>query len=112
MVSNPSLAGWGSTLSKRQILDSSKQKEFEYDNFEFYENGRKFSKWVENTVVKGEIAQRTCTADTQNQGLFGKGIDEFGPCAIPCNIIISLLRTSLKLLTLYYKNHRQKDWQT
>ena len=42
------------------------------------------SKWEENTVGKGEIArdeqfllfplcfQNTCTADTKNQGLFGK----------------------------------------
>ena len=42
-------------------------------NFKFDENGRKFSKWVENTVRKGEIAryeqfllfpqcfQQTCT---------------------------------------------------
>ena len=44
--------------------------------FSFDENGRKFSKWVENTVGKGEIAcyeqfllfpqcfQKPCTADT------------------------------------------------
>ena len=43
--------------------------------FQFDENGRKFSNWVENTVGKGEIAgykqflvfpqcfQKTCTAD-------------------------------------------------
>ena len=30
-------------------------KEFADDNFKFDENGRKFSKWVENTVGKGEI---------------------------------------------------------
>ena len=41
---------------KRQILDISKLKEFADDNFKFNENGRKFSKWVENTVGKGEIA--------------------------------------------------------
>ena len=40
------------TLSQRQILDSSKLKEFADDNFKFDENGRKFSKRVENTVVK------------------------------------------------------------
>ena len=40
---------------KRQILDSSKLKEFADDNFKFDENGRKCSKWVENTVGKGEI---------------------------------------------------------
>ena len=37
-------------------LDSSKLKEFADNNFNFDENGRKFSKWVENTVRKGEIA--------------------------------------------------------
>ena len=48
---------------------------FADDNFKFYGNGRKFSKQVENTVGKGEIAcykqfllfpqcfQETCTAD-------------------------------------------------
>ena len=46
------------------------------DNFKFDENGKKFSKWVENTVGKGEIArheqflllpqcfQKTCTSNT------------------------------------------------
>ena len=60
---------------KHQILDSSKLNELTDDNFELYENGRKFSKWKENTVGKGEIArhkqfllfpqcfQKTCTAD-------------------------------------------------
>ena len=62
-------------FSKRQNLDSSKLKEFADDNFGFDENGRKFSKTVENTVGKGEIArdeqfllfpqsfQKICTAD-------------------------------------------------
>ena len=61
---------------KQQILDPSKLKEFAEDNSKFDENGRKLSKWVENTVGKGEIAhyerfllfpqcfQKTCTADT------------------------------------------------
>ena len=61
---------------QRQILDSSKLKEFADDNFKFHKNGRKFSKQVENTVGKGEIAryeqfvlfpqcfQKTCTVDT------------------------------------------------
>ena len=64
------------TLPKQQILDFSKLKEFAGDNFKFDDNGRKFSKHVENTVGKGEIAcykqfllfprcfQWTCTADT------------------------------------------------
>ena len=50
--------------------------EFADDNFRFGENGREFSKWVENIVEKGEIAcyeqflffpqffQKTSTADT------------------------------------------------
>ena len=41
---------------KQQILDPLKLKEFADDNFEFDENGRKFSKWLENTVGKGKIA--------------------------------------------------------
>ena len=61
---------------KRQILDSSKLKEFADDNMKFYENGRNFSEMNENAVGKGEIArceqfllfpqcfQETFTADT------------------------------------------------
>ena len=61
---------------KRQILDSTKLKEFADDNFKFDENGGKSSKRIENTVGKGEIAryeqfllfpqcfEKTCTADT------------------------------------------------
>ena len=45
------------TLSKQQILDSFKLKEFADDNFKFDENGRKFSKRVENTLGKGENAR-------------------------------------------------------
>ena len=41
---------------KRQILNSSELKEFAEDNFNFGKNGRKLSKWVENTVGKEEIA--------------------------------------------------------
>ena len=63
-------------FSKRQLFDASKPKEFADDNFQFDENGRKFSTRVENTVDKGEIAryeqfllfpqcfQKTCTAET------------------------------------------------
>ena len=53
---------------------TSKMKEFVDDIFKFDENGRKLSKWVENTVTNREIAcyeqflrfpqrfQKTCTA--------------------------------------------------
>ena len=57
------------------------QTERVYRRHEFDENGRKFSKHVENTVGKGEIAryeqlllfpqgfQKTCTADKGRPGL-------------------------------------------
>ena len=43
-------------ITRWQILDSSKLKEFADDNFKFAENGWKLSKRIENTVGKGEIA--------------------------------------------------------
>ena len=42
---------------KRQIVDSSKLREFADDNFKFGENDGKFFKWLENTMGKGEIAR-------------------------------------------------------
>ena len=60
---------------KRHILDSSKLKEFVDDNFKFDKIGSKFSKRVENTAGRGEIAryeqfllfpqcfQKTCAAN-------------------------------------------------
>ena len=44
-------------ITRQQILDSSKLKEFADNNFKFDENGRKLSKQVENTMGKGEIAR-------------------------------------------------------
>ena len=41
---------------KWQILDTFKLIESADNNFKFDENARKFSKWVENTVGKREIA--------------------------------------------------------
>ena len=61
---------------KQQILDSSKLREFADNNFKVDKNGRKFSRRVDNTAGKGEIARyeqfllfprcfdKTCTADT------------------------------------------------
>ena len=40
-------------ITRRQILYSSKLKEFADNNFKFDENGRKLSRQVENTVGKG-----------------------------------------------------------
>ena len=44
-------------LPDNKILDWSKLKQIEDDIFIFDENSRKFSKRVENTVGKGEIAR-------------------------------------------------------
>ena len=75
------------TLSKTTSFELFQtQKEFADDNAKFDENGRKFSKRVENTAGKGEIARyeqfllnpqcflKTCAANSKNQGLFGKGL--------------------------------------
>ena len=43
-------------LPDDKILDWSNLKQFADNNFKFYENSRKFSKRVENTVGKEEIA--------------------------------------------------------
>ena len=43
-------------LPDNKILDWSKFKQIEDDIFKFDENSRKFSRRVENTVGKGEIA--------------------------------------------------------
>ena len=44
-------------LPDDKILDRSKQKQSADDNFKFDENSRKFSKRVDDTVGKGEIAR-------------------------------------------------------
>ena len=44
-------------IHRQQILDSSKLRELADHNFKVDENGRKFSKRVENIVGKGEIAR-------------------------------------------------------
>ena len=68
--------GQASPFPNRQILESSKLKDFADNTFNFDESGRIFSKRVENTEGKGEIARseqfllspqcfrETCTADT------------------------------------------------
>ena len=44
-------------IARRQMLDSSKLKEFADDSFIFEENGSKLSNRVKNIVGKGEIAR-------------------------------------------------------
>ena len=63
-------------LPDDKFLDCSKLKEFADDNFKFDENGRKLSKWVENTVGKGEIAhyEQFLLFPVFSKGLFPRGI--------------------------------------
>ena len=56
-----------------------KLENFADDNFKFDENGKKFSKWVENTVEEVEIAryecfQKTCTADIKTNLVWERDI--------------------------------------
>ena len=44
-------------ITRRQILDSFKPKEFADNNFKFVQKGSKFSNTVQNTVENEEIAQ-------------------------------------------------------
>ena len=88
------------------MLDPPKLKEFADDNFKLDENGRKFSKWVENTVGKGEIARyeqfllflkcfflkRLALQTRKSQGLFGKGLKLYE--GNHCNLAI-LLKSSV-----------------
>ena len=74
---------------KPQILDFSKLNEFADVNFKFDGNGRTFSRWVENTVGKGEIApneqfllfplcfQKTSSADMYKPGLVWERVNDF-----------------------------------
>ena len=63
-------------ITRRQILDSCKIKEFEDDNFKFDENGSKLSKRKENIVGKGEIAryEQYLLTTVFLKGLFPRGV--------------------------------------
>ena len=69
-------SGNGLTLSQTANFIPFQTEVLADDNYKFHENGRKLSKWVENTDGKGEIVhyvqfllfpqcfQKTSTADT------------------------------------------------
>ena len=65
---------------KQQILNSSKVKQSADDNFKFDENSRKFSKWVENTVVtrncsfSHSVFERLVSQTHQKVSLCGNGL--------------------------------------
>ena len=73
------------TFPQMSNFRSSKVKEFADNNIKFDENGSKFSKQVENTVGKGEIAryeqfllfpqwfQKTCFPGAVTEGTGGIG---------------------------------------
>ena len=73
------------TFPKQQILDSSKLKEFAYDNFKFEENGRKGRKKTllekEKLLVTSNfsyfhsVLKRLVRQTCKTQGLFGKGLN-------------------------------------
>ena len=98
-------------LTLSQILDSSILKEFADHNFKFDENGRKFSKQVENTVGKGEITryeqfllfpqcfQKTCTTDTLKPGLVWERVKEqFSACIHQGPYSQTILKNALSLV--------------
>ena len=65
------------SLPDNEILDRSKLKQSADDCFKLDENSRKFSKWLENTVGKGEIAryeQFLLFPQCFSEGLFPRGV--------------------------------------
>ena len=66
------------TLSHRTNFNSSKLKQFADNNFKFNENGRKFSRQVENTVGKRRNCPWHCFVwqTSKIQGSFGNGLND------------------------------------
>ena len=74
---------------KQQILDFQTEKEFSDNYFEFDENGKKFSKWVEKNCEKRRncllqaispflsVFKRLVLQTRKNQGLFGQELMHF-----------------------------------
>ena len=63
-------------LPDDKILDSSKLKEFADDDFKFDENGRKLSKWVENTGKRRNCSLQAISPSPTvfSEGLFPRGV--------------------------------------
>ena len=79
-----------------KFLESSKLKEFADDNFKFDENGRKFSKMVENTIYEQfllfpQCFQKTCTADRYKPGLVWKRVNMLTPVSLQCSRRLTLV---------------------
>ena len=80
---------------KRQMLDSSKLKEFADDNFIFDENGREFSKRIDNTVGEKKellvatnfsffhsVFKRIFLQTRKNKRFLGKGLTKYEVCSL------------------------------
>ena len=67
-----------SPITRRQILNSSKLKEFADDNFKFDENGRKLSKWEENTV--GKVTSNFSFSHSVFKSLVSQGCQKVSLC--------------------------------
>ena len=70
-------------LSQRQILETSKLKEFANNYFKFIINARKFSKGVEKTLGRAispfpGVFKRLVLQTCKSKGLFGKGLSIVG----------------------------------
>ena len=88
---------------KRQILDSSKVKDFAEDNFIFDENSRKFSKRVEKLLEKEKSLVRASFSFSRSvfkrlllqigtyQGLFGKGLKNIPVSPDLCDEFLCIL---------------------
>ena len=63
-------------ITRRQILDFSKLKQFTDDNFKFDENGRKLSKWVENSGKRRNCLLQAVSpfSTVFSKGLFPRGV--------------------------------------
>ena len=63
-------------ITRRQIFDSSKLKEFADDNFKFDENGKKLSKQVEKTGKRRNCSLQAISPFPTmfSKGLFPRGV--------------------------------------
>ena len=70
------------TISRQQILDSSKLNEFADDNFKFDENDRKLFKWVENTGKRRNCSLRAISPFAHNvfKRLVSQGCQKVSLC--------------------------------
>ena len=73
------------TLSQMANFRLFQLKQVADDNFKLNENGREFSKWVENTAsnfsFSCSVFKRLVQQTRKNQGFFGKGLNDYTPAS-------------------------------